>query len=142
LNSPGPDDPEFHLMVKPRGIFDLRLARQLDNVLTEGNSQVVQLYIKKDGSVGHPDKSDAADGDQFAALLRHVEKRIGKIADEIMAGRIDIRPHRIGVETPCPHCQFRPLCRLEPSPGCYDDLETMRRDQMLQRVLEEQGKSR
>jgi ATP-dependent helicase/nuclease subunit B len=142
LNAPAPDDPRFHLMVKPRGVFDLRVARQLDNSLTEGNSEVVQLYIKKDGAVGHPDRSDAAAGAEFSALLRHMEHRIGQIADEIMAGRIDIRPYRMGLDTPCPRCEFRALCRLEPSPGCYDDLETMKRDQMLQRVVEEQGKSK
>jgi ATP-dependent helicase/nuclease subunit B len=142
LNSPAPDDPRFHLMVKPRGVFDLRIARQLDNSLTEGNSEVIQLFIKKDGAVGRPESSDAAVGAEFSALLRHIEQRIGRIADEIMAGRIDIRPYRMGLETPCPRCEFRALCRLEPNPGCYDDLEIMKRDQMLKRVLEEQGKGR
>jgi ATP-dependent helicase/nuclease subunit B len=138
--APGPEDPEFHLLVKPRGIFDLRVAGQLDNSLTDGNSDVVQLFIKKDGSVGRADNSDAAAPAEFTALLRHIESRIGQIADEIMTGRIDIRPYRMGIETPCPRCEFRALCRLEPSPGCYDDLEPMKRGQMLQQVLEEQGK--
>ena len=31
--APAPDEPKFHLMEKPRGIFDLRIARQLDNSL-------------------------------------------------------------------------------------------------------------
>lgn len=142
-SAPSPQDPKFHLMIKPRGIFDLRVAAQLDNQLTEGNySDVVQLFIKKGGAVGHQDRSDAAGGDEFTALLRHIENHIGTIADEIMTGRIDILPYRMGTDTPCPQCHFRALCRLEPSPGCYDDLETMKRDQMLQRVLEEQGKSK
>jgi ATP-dependent helicase/nuclease subunit B len=140
-DAPQPDDPKFRLMTKPRGIFDLRVARQLDSSLTDGASEVVQLYIKKDGGIGHAANSDAAAADQFAALLRHVKSRIGQIADEIIGGRIDIRPYRIGLETPCARCDFRALCRLEPSPGCYDDLDGMKRDQLLQKVLEEQGKS-
>ncbi len=142
LKAPASDEPKFHLMEKPRGVFDLRIARQLDNSLADGNSEVVQLFVKKDGTIGRPESSDAAGSPEFAALLRHVENRIGQIADEIMSGRIDIRPYRMGLDTPCPRCEFRALCRLEPSPGCYDDLEPMKRDQMLQRVAEEQGKSK
>ena len=134
-NAPAPDDPRFHLLVKPRGIFDLRVARELDRSLTDGNSEVVQLFLKKDGSVGRANQSDAAGSTEFAALLRHVERRIGELADQIMAGRIDIRPYRMGKQTPCPRCEFRSLCRLEPSPGCYDDLEGMNREEMFERLM-------
>jgi ATP-dependent helicase/nuclease subunit B len=138
-DAPGPQDARFNLLAKPRGIFDLRVAKQLDNSLTQGGSEVVQLYIKQDGSLGHADNSDAATDAEFTALLRHVERRIGEIVDEIMSGRIDIRPYRVGLETPCPQCEFLSLCRLEPSPGCYDDLEPMKRNRVLQRVVEENG---
>ncbi|MGD0463198.1 MAG: PD-(D/E)XK nuclease family protein [Tepidisphaeraceae bacterium] len=131
-----PDDPLFHLLVKPRGVFDLRIASKLDKSLTEGQSKVVQLFLKKDGAVGLANTSDAAAADDFAALLRHVERRIGQTADEIIAGRIDIRPYRMGTTTPCSSCEFRALCRLEPSPGCYDDLEPMTRPEMFQRMKE------
>jgi ATP-dependent helicase/nuclease subunit B len=134
-NAPAPDDPRFHLLVKPRGIFDLRVARELYRSLTDGNSEVVQLFLKKDGSVGRANQSDAAGSTEFAALLRHVERRIGELADQIMAGRIDIRPYRMGKQTPCPRCEFRSLCRLEPSPGCYDDLEGMNREEMFERLM-------
>jgi ATP-dependent helicase/nuclease subunit B len=129
-----PDDPRFHLLVKPRGIFDMRVARELDNSLQEGNSDVVNLFVKKDGAVGRVNQSDAADSAQFAALLRHVERRIGELADQIMAGRIDIRPYRMARQTPCPRCEFRSVCRLEPSPGCYEELEGMDRQEMFERL--------
>lgn len=131
-----PNDPLFHLLTKPRGVFDLRIASRLDNSLTTGHSQVVHLFIKQDGNVGRVNDSDAAAADEFAALLVHVERRIGQIADEIIAGRIEIRPYRLGKSTPCPSCEFRALCRLEPSPGCYDDLESMTRPEMFERMSE------
>jgi len=131
-----PDDPLFHLQVKPRGVFDLRVAGKLDKSLTEGQSKVVQLFLKRDGSIGFSNTSDAAAADEFAALVRHVERRIGQAADEILAGRIDIRPYRMGKTTPCSSCEFRALCRLEPSPGRYDDLEPMTRPEMFQRMKE------
>jgi ATP-dependent helicase/nuclease subunit B len=132
--APSPDDPAFHLLIKPRGIFDLGVANKLDNSLGDGYSQVIQLFLKKDGSIGRPNDSDAAAAEEFAALLGHVEGRIAKFADEIISGRIDIRPYRMGKTTPCSSCEFRPLCRLEPSPGCYDDLEAMSRPETFQKM--------
>jgi ATP-dependent helicase/nuclease subunit B len=134
-----PDDPRFHLFHKPRGIFDLAVANKLDRNLTQGGSDVVQVFIRKDGSVGYPQSSDAASGQELTALLRHVERRIGELADRMIAGEIGIRPYRIGRTTPCPRCQFRDLCRFEPRPGSYDDLPPMTRDEMLRKVLEETG---
>lgn len=132
--APSPDDPAFHLRVKPRGIFHLDIAGKLDKTLTEGNSQVVQLFIKKDGGIGRAEYSDAASAEQFTALLRHVERRIAEIADEIIAGKIEIRPYRLGKKTPCPFCEFRALCRLEPSPGCYEKIEPISRPEMFERL--------
>jgi ATP-dependent helicase/nuclease subunit B len=129
-----PHDPLFHLIVKPRGIFDLRVAGKLDKSLTTGQSAVVQLFVNKDGTLGRANHSDAAAAEEFAGLLRHVERRIGRIADQIIAGRIDVHPYRLGEDTPCAACEFLALCRLEPSPGCYDDLEGMTRPEMFEKV--------
>ena len=141
LDAPAPDDPRFHLMVKPRGIFDLARRQTI--------GQFPDRWKFRSDSAFHQEGRHRWPSRQFRRGRRRMNSppcfatsssRIGQIADEIMAGRIDIRPYRMGIDTPCPRCEFRALCRLEPSPGCYDDLETMKRDQMLQRVLEEQGK--
>jgi ATP-dependent helicase/nuclease subunit B len=135
--APAPDDPQFHLRTKPRGLFDHRIAKSLDNNLAEGMSEVVHLFIKKDGSVGRANTTDSVPTEQFEPLLRHIERRIGDLADQIIAGKIDIHPYRIGTETPCPNCEFRSLCRLEPNPGCYDDLEMMSREELFDRIAQE-----
>jgi ATP-dependent helicase/nuclease subunit B len=135
--SVAPEDPRFHLLHKPRGIFDLRLARRLDHNLRQGASEVVQIFINADGAVGRAQSSDAASSEELAALLRHVKRRIGELADRMIAGEIGIRPYRIGHATPCPRCRFRDVCRFEPRPGGYDDLPPMSRGQMLRKVVED-----
>ncbi|MGD1090275.1 MAG: PD-(D/E)XK nuclease family protein, partial [Verrucomicrobiota bacterium] len=134
LDALDPSDPRFHLRRKPRGLFNGSIVSDLDSSLVEGTSEVIEHFIKKDGTPGA--RSDAASAEQFEAILRHVERRIGELADEIMAGRIDIRPYRLGKDTPCSRCEFRSLCRLEPSPGCYDDLEPLNREQLLDRAMQ------
>ncbi|MDP9173572.1 MAG: PD-(D/E)XK nuclease family protein [Planctomycetota bacterium] len=132
-----PDDPAFNLRVKPRGIFDLRYASQLDNQLTKGStSEVVNIFVKQDGELGRPGASDAVLSDDFTALLAHVGRRIAELADRIVAGEIGIRPSRLSRWTPCSKCQFHAMCRFEPAPGGYVELTTMNREEMLKRVME------
>lgn len=132
-----PDDPLFHLAVNPRGIFDASIARQLDKELVEGRSPVVNIHIKKDGEIGFPERSDAASAQQLAHLLRHVERRIGSIADEIISGEIRIRPYRLGTTSACGRCEFRDVCRFEAKTGEYDDLPKMNRVEMLNLAADE-----
>jgi ATP-dependent helicase/nuclease subunit B len=132
----GPDDPDFHLAVKPRGIFDIRVARNLDKHLADGWSKVVQVHIKRDGAMGNINSADAAGSEEFAALLRHVERRIGRLADEIIAGRIEIRPFRHGNTTACARCEFAALCRFEPAPRAYDEVPGMNREELFGKLRE------
>jgi ATP-dependent helicase/nuclease subunit B len=132
-----PDDPLFHLLVKPRGVFDHRCASKFDAELSDGESEVVAMFVKKDGELGKRNTGDAVLPEEFAALLAHAEKRIGELSDRIVSGEISIRPSRLGRVAPCPQCEFRDVCRFEPAPGAYVELEPMKREQMLQRVMEE-----
>ena len=131
-----PDDPRFNLKVKPRGIFDGRCIAALDGELDTGRSDVVQAYIKKDGQFGDRNRSDMADAREFSGLLDHVQHRLGQLADEILAGKIDIAPYRINRVTPCPHCEFRDICRFDPSINRYHTLSSLSREDVLRRMVE------
>ncbi|HEV2293269.1 MAG TPA: PD-(D/E)XK nuclease family protein [Tepidisphaeraceae bacterium] len=132
-----PDDPAFDLKEKPRGIFDGDCIDHLDSDCQAGGaSPVVQFYIKKDGTFGDVDRSDVAERDAFAALLAHVRRRVGELADEIIAGRVNIAPYRINKLTPCPQCDFRPVCRFDPGVNRYHTLHAMKRSEVFQRLAE------
>jgi ATP-dependent helicase/DNAse subunit B len=42
-------------------------------------------------------------------------------------------------DTPCPRCEFRSVCRFEPSINRYKNLEPLRREDVLSRVTEGDG---
>lgn len=130
-----PDDPAFHLKEKPRGIFDGDCIDHLDHdCASGGRSEVVHLYVKKDGTFGNLDTTDVADRGAFAALLGHVRRRVGELADQIIAGRVDIAPYRINKLTPCPQCEFRAVCRFDPGVNRYHNLPAMKRSEVFERV--------
>jgi len=129
-----PDDPEFHLQVQPRGIFDGRVVRALDSQLTDGWSKVVKAFVKKDGTPGNKRASDVADAAEFAGLLRIVKRRLGELADEIIGGAIGIHPYRMRTESPCQRCDYRSVCRFDVAFNTYRPLEPMSREQVLERA--------
>ncbi|MEA2736264.1 MAG: ATP-dependent helicase/nuclease subunit [Humisphaera sp.] len=125
------DDPAFDL-VKPRGVFDAAYLNQLDESAAAGmTSEVVHCRVNKDGGIGNINASDAAAGDAFAALLRYVERRIGELADRLIAGTIAVMPYRIGLDTPCAHCDYRSVCRFDPAINHYLHLPPMKRGDVL-----------
>ncbi|MDB5171885.1 MAG: ATP-dependent deoxyribonuclease subunit, partial [Phycisphaerales bacterium] len=83
-----PTDPRFLLALKPRGVFHADSLSDFDAECSEGPSIVVQAYVKKDGSFGYRDSSDVAEAEEFHALLEHVRRRIGEIADQVVSGTI------------------------------------------------------
>jgi ATP-dependent helicase/nuclease subunit B len=129
-----PNDPKFHLRLKPRGVIESRAIASLDEKLAEGHSEVVGVYIKKDGTPGNRHATDVADQAEFEGLLQLVQTRLGEIADQVIAGDVSVAPYMIGRQTPCPHCEYRSVCRFEPGVNHYRMLTGMKRDEVLRVV--------
>ncbi|MDB5330837.1 MAG: ATP-dependent deoxyribonuclease subunit, partial [Phycisphaerales bacterium] len=132
-----PSDPRFLLAHKPRGVFHASALEHFDSQCAEGHSLVVQAYLKKDGSFGYRDSTDVTAAEEFHALLLHVRRRMGEIADQVLAGTIDINPSRLNRESPCPRCEFRGVCRFETTVNTYRILDPMKRDEVLVKLREE-----
>jgi ATP-dependent helicase/nuclease subunit B len=129
-----PEDPAFDLQVKPRGIFDAKLIRELDSQLIAGASDVVQVYVNKDGGIGKRQSSDAAGTNEFTVLLRLVRSRIGELVDRLLSGDIRVWPVRIRHESPCARCDFRSVCRFDPAVNRYRALEALSREEVFSRL--------
>ena len=130
-----PEDEKFNLQIKPRGLINRNYLSVIDSNLGAGQrSDVVQAAIKQDGSLGFKKSTDTAEADEFAALLRHVEKRIGELGDQIISGRIDVIPYRMGLTTPCPYCEYRPVCRFDTLTNRYHNLSVLGREAVLEKI--------
>lgn len=131
------DDPaKLDLRVKPRGIFESSHFKSLDGECSGGRSDVVAAQINKDGTFGNRRGTDVAEAAEFAALIDHVHKRIAELCDQILSGRIDIRPYLINNLSPCPACDYRPVCRFDPSINRYQVLEKLSREQVLSKLTQ------
>ena len=132
-----PADERYHLRIKPRGIFEAGALGDIDPGLSAGRSEVVAAYRSKDGSFGYRNSTDVAAESEFAALLAHARRRIGELADRILAGRhcdfaLSARPR----QSPCSTCEFRGVCRFETAMNRYHHLTPMNREQTLEILRE------
>jgi ATP-dependent helicase/nuclease subunit B len=135
------EDPALRdLRIKPRGIFEGAYLKSLDGNCTQGQSQVVNAFLKADGTHGMKRSSDVADNAEFSALIDHVRQRIGQLADLILDGHIELHPFQIRGVSPCPNCDFRPVCRFDPAINRYKHLDPMGREEVLKKVVEEGAK--
>jgi ATP-dependent helicase/nuclease subunit B len=132
-----PDDPAFHLRDKPRGILDFSSRHLVDAEHNFKASDVVNVYIKSDGTLGNRNNSDACERAEFSAMLKLAERKLTELADQIISGRIDPAPYRSGQLSPCAGCEYGSICRFELPLNRYRMLPRMTREQVLAKALEE-----
>jgi ATP-dependent helicase/nuclease subunit B len=127
-----PENPDFPRRMKPRGLIETRAADSLDQHWRAGEaSAVIQAYKNKDGALGRLGISDLVEKSDFDALLKHVEKRIGELAEQISTGDVAVMPYMLNRLTPCSRCEYRSVCRFEPGINRYRMLQGMKREDVL-----------
>jgi len=80
-------------------------------------------------------RSQAATGEQFDRLIRRVWTDLGKLADAILDGVIEVKPYRAGSETPCAYCPYVAVCRFDPRINGFRPVDTSVRISKLHEIL-------
>jgi ATP-dependent helicase/nuclease subunit B len=86
---------------------------------------------QKDGVYGRYGSSAALRPDDFAALLRFADGTIGKMAQSILSGQIEVRPYRCGEETPCSRCDYRAVCKFDWQIDDYRKIDAIGKTEFL-----------
>ncbi|MEN6423792.1 MAG: PD-(D/E)XK nuclease family protein [Phycisphaerales bacterium] len=99
---------------KANGLFNGEYAESLDAKVDSGWSSFYNFCVtSKDGQYGRYPISGALRPDEFAAVLEHTRDKIVALAGEIVAGRIDVHPYRIGTKAACADCDYKAVCRFD-----------------------------
>jgi ATP-dependent helicase/nuclease subunit B len=117
---------------KARGIFNGEFFRQLDNANT---NKFYNFFVTKEGDqYGRDNVSGALRLDNFEKVLTFTERKIVKLTEEIISGKIDVWPYRIGIKSPCSYCKFKAVCRFDWLINDYNRLESLNKLQTLQKI--------
>ncbi|HOA71938.1 MAG TPA: PD-(D/E)XK nuclease family protein [Phycisphaerae bacterium] len=133
-----PDEAENVKTYQCRGILDASVIEAIDEEVrpgSDGASRFLSAKLKSDGTPHSV--CDLAEREEVSALMAHVERRMGELADAIADGEIAIRPYRLNRRMPCPFCPYRPVCRyeIETQPCRY--LDSLRRKEVLEQLASE-----
>jgi len=126
---------------KAKGILNGEFFQQLDSSATSGWDKFYNFRISsKDGQYGDYGRSGALKPGDFEKVLEFTEKKIVEMAKEILAGRIDIRPYRLGTVSPCSYCKYKPVCRFDWQVNDYNVLAPLKKVQVLEEMKKADGR--
>jgi len=55
------------------------------------------------------------------------------LAEEIISGKIDIKPYRMGEERACKYCKYKQLCRFDWQVNEYNFLESLNKTEVIEK---------
>lgn len=116
-----------------RGIADASAIKALDaDVGPGGASKYLAVRLTR---CGEPYANcDAARSDHFAALMTHVGRQIGALADRLLDGDITISPYRLRRAMPCSFCMYKPVCRYEIETQPPRTLVSLRKQDVFEQI--------
>jgi ATP-dependent helicase/nuclease subunit B len=106
---------KLYKQFKMKGLLleDEEAVRLMDQGLESGDSLVIPVGFKKDGSF--MSRSSVASREDFQKLRDHVHSVMKKVGTDITNGIIDISPYKMGGKKPCQFCKFRSVCQFDAS---------------------------
>jgi ATP-dependent helicase/nuclease subunit B len=124
---------------KAKGLFDGSFFDAIDTgaAASGGWSGYYNFYVNKDGEpYSYYNSSGALPPEDFQSLLNYTEQRIKKLMTDLSAGCIAITPYRIGTSSPCTWCDYRALCRFDWQINDYNILETVNKEEAIEKMKE------
>lgn len=120
---------------KAKGFFNGEFFKELDSKAGSGWSGFYNFCIsKKDGQYGHYRSSGALRRGDFEKFLEFGEKKIKALAEEIMSGKIDIKPYQLSKRSACNFCEYRAVCRFDWQINNYNLLRPAGKSQVLEEI--------
>ena len=133
---------------KAKGIFNGSFAHYLDYAALKdpdkaGHSKFYNFFVTKDGEpYGNYEKMAALSPEDFEKVLWFTKEKIIQLAQEILSGKIDIKPYKLGGRSPCSHCEYKSVCRFDWQINSYYPLMLLNKRQVLDRIKTKFSQSR
>jgi ATP-dependent helicase/nuclease subunit B len=104
-------DAARRLAYRHSGRFDFAALDQLDRARA---ADQFNYRLKENGEL-RAGSTEALACKEFAALLDQTEDRLRALGAEIYSGAASVDPYRKGNTTACDYCEYRAICRIDPT---------------------------
>ncbi|MFC1738039.1 PD-(D/E)XK nuclease family protein [Planctomycetota bacterium] len=120
---------------KAKGIFNGQFADLLNTTPAQGWNKFYNFHISKKGTqYGNYGSSVALKPDDFEKILQFTKDKIIQLAEQIVSGKIEVAPYRLGTKSPCSNCPYKPLCRFDWQINDYTSLLSIGKKQVLEEI--------
>lgn len=122
-------------------LADVKVVKMMDKKLEKGYSDVVPVFIDKDGQLSLS-RSNVVSMEQFQDLQKHTKRMIKQISKEILSGNIAMRPYKNKAKkSACEHCSYKSICNFSPDKkgNEYFYLKNMEKQEILEKIKMEVG---
>lgn len=90
-------------------LADVNVVKMMDNKLQTGYSDIIPVFLNKDGEITEA-RSSTIEKQDFEKLQKQVKKTIKELSQEILKGNIDIKPYYYRKKTGCDYCKYQSIC--------------------------------
>lgn len=134
---------ELRKQFKMKGLIlaDIDVAQMMDTNLEKGSSNVIPAYVDKDGNLSQ--KSSSVTRKQFEDLQKYTKNMLSKISEEILSGKIDVKPYYKvkGGKTPCEYCSYKSICQFNNGicKNSYYYIGNINKDAILEQIAKQEA---
>ena len=119
-------------------LSDLKIIKMMDNKLEAGASKTIPVSLDKSGNISQT-KSSVLTKEEFTSLQKKIKKLIKQIADEILSGRIEIKPiyNTKQKRNACEYCPYKTICGFNPKKNVYEYIPNKTKDEIFDELQKE-----
>lgn len=91
------------------------IVNHLDKTVDVENkkSDIMSIEIKKDGNLAA--RTVGLYEEDFDVVKNYIIDKTEEICEAIYSGKIDIEPYKFDNEIPCTYCEFKSICKFDPT---------------------------
>lgn len=121
-------------------LADIKIIKMMDKSLIKGYSNIVPVYLDKDGNISES-KSNTVTKEQFTNLQKNIKKIIKQISQEILSGKIEIKPmyDKLKKMSSCNYCKYKTICQFNSKHNKYEYLQNKTKEDILKEIKEDGG---
>lgn len=128
---------EIRKAFKMKGLIlaDIKIIKMMDKQLESGTSKIIPVTLDKSGNIIQG-KSNVVTKEEFTNLQKKIKIIIKQIAEEILNGRIEIKPTYDQKEkkSACKYCPYKTICGFNPKKNIYEYITKKSKDEIFEEI--------
>ncbi len=116
---------------KANGLFNGEFFDKLDAEAGTWSTYYNFSISKENRQYGNYGKSGALRPEDFEKVLRFTKDKIIALGQEIISGKIEVKPYRLGTQIACTYCKYNSVCRFDWQINDYNHLTPIGKTEVI-----------